>query len=220
MPEIEPGPGSLSSTDRLKKIGIAELGYAVDRDFKRTAAASQSAQAADDGLGQGCEVLLRLGGRSAALPGQTDVRVARISRTQDLHYYQPAFKCAHRSISQFLDQARILEIAMSGYYDLKRSGDQYMFNLKAGNNEVILTSERYTTKAGAQDGISSVRQNSPIDARYQLKTATDGSPYFTLTGANGQVIGRSEMYSSTAARDKGVASVKGNGPTFTVKDNT
>lgn len=109
---------------------------------------------------------------------------------------------------------------MSGYYDLKRSGDQYMFNLKAGNNEVILTSERYTTKASAQDGIASVRQNSQADARYQLKTATDGSPYFTLTEANGQTIGRSEMYSSTAARDKGVASVKANGATPTVKDNT
>ncbi len=109
---------------------------------------------------------------------------------------------------------------MSGYYELKRSGDQYMFNLKAGNHEVILTSERYTTKASAQDGIASVRQNSPLDERYQRKTATNGSPYFTLTAANGQSIGRSEMYSSAAARDAGIASVKTNGPSTVVKDNT
>ncbi|WP_419341767.1 YegP family protein [Achromobacter sp. PD1] len=109
---------------------------------------------------------------------------------------------------------------MSGYYELKRSGDQYMFNLKAGNHEVILTSERYTTKASAQDGIASARQNSPIDERYQRKTATNGSPYFTLTAANGQSIGRSEMYSSAAARDAGIASVKTNGPSTVVKDNT
>jgi len=109
---------------------------------------------------------------------------------------------------------------MSGYYDLKRSGDQYMFNLKAGNHETILTSERYTTKASASGGIESVRKNSPSDARYQRKTASDGSPYFTLTGGNGEVIGRSEMYSSTAARDNGIESVKTNGPTPTVKDNT
>ncbi len=109
---------------------------------------------------------------------------------------------------------------MSGYYELKRSGDQYMFNLKAGNHEVILTSERYTTKTSAQDGIASVRQNSPIDERYQRKTATDGSPYFTLSAANGQSIGRSEMYSGTAARDNGIASVKTNGPSTVVKDNT
>lgn len=109
---------------------------------------------------------------------------------------------------------------MSGYYELKRSGDQCMFNLKAGNHEVILTSERYTTKASAQDGIASVRQNSPIDERYQRKTATNGSPYFSLSAANGQSIGRSEMYSSAAARDAGIASVKTNGPSTVVKDNT
>lgn len=109
---------------------------------------------------------------------------------------------------------------MSGYYELKRSGDQYMFNLKAGNHEVILTSERYTTKTSAQDGIASVRQNSPIDARYQRKTATNGSPYFSLSAANGQSVGRSEMYSSAAARDAGIASVKTNGPSTVVKDNT
>jgi len=109
---------------------------------------------------------------------------------------------------------------MSGYYDLKRSGDQYMFNLKAGNYEPILTSERYVTKAGAEGGIESVRQNAPIDARYERKTASDGSPYFLLRAANGTIIGRSEMYSSTSARDSGIASVKANGPTAPVKDNT
>ena len=57
---------------------------------------------------------------------------------------------------------------MSGYYELKRSGDQYMFNLKAANHEVILTSERYTSKASALEGIASVRQNSPVDARYPV----------------------------------------------------
>ena len=31
---------------------------------------------------------------------------------------------------------------MAGYYDLKKSGAQFMFNLKAGNGEIILTSDR------------------------------------------------------------------------------
>ncbi|VFR21937.1 FIG00431834: hypothetical protein [plant metagenome] len=109
---------------------------------------------------------------------------------------------------------------MSGTYDLKRSGDQFLFNLKAANGEIILTSERYTTKAGALNGIESVRKNSPIDSRYERKVASNGQPYFTLTGGNGETIGRSETYSSTSARDNGIASVKTNGPTATVKDNT
>lgn len=50
------------------------------------------------------------------------------------------------------------------------------------------------------------------------KTAKDDSPYFVLTATNGQTIGKSEMYSSVAARDNGIASVKSNGPTPTIKE--
>ncbi len=107
---------------------------------------------------------------------------------------------------------------MSGYYEVKRSGDQYMFNLKAGNHEVILTSERYTTKAAMLGGIESVRKNSLLDERYQRKTASDGRPYFTLAASNGQIIGKSQMYQSEPSRNGGIESVKVNGPTTIVKD--
>jgi len=110
---------------------------------------------------------------------------------------------------------------MPGYYVLKpAAGGQFMFNLKAGNHEIILTSELYTTKASAENGIQSVQTNSPLDARYTRKTAKDGSPYFVLTAGNGQVIGKSEMYSSTSAMENGIESVKTNGPTTTIKDET
>jgi len=55
---------------------------------------------------------------------------------------------------------------MAAKYDLLKSSDgQFYFNLKAGNGVVILTSERYKAKAGATNGIESVRTNSPIDSR-------------------------------------------------------
>ena len=107
---------------------------------------------------------------------------------------------------------------MNGYFVLKPSGDQYMFNLKAGNHETILTSERYKTKASAQNGIASVQKNSSEDSRYERRTAKDSSPYFVLKAANGEIIGRSEMYSSAGACEKGIASVKANGSTTTVKE--
>ena len=89
---------------------------------------------------------------------------------------------------------------------------EWMFNLKAVNGQIILTSEGYTTKAACDNGIESVRKNSPEDDRYERKTAKDGSPYFNLKASNGQVIGKSEMYSSTAAMENGIKSVKENGP--------
>ena len=110
---------------------------------------------------------------------------------------------------------------MAGKYVLKNSSDgQFMFNLKAGNGEVILTSERYTSKAGAQNGIESVRTNSPDDGQYDRLTSSAGDPYFTLKAKNPEVIGRSEMYSSTSAMNKGIESVKNNGPTTVVDDQT
>ncbi len=35
---------------------------------------------------------------------------------------------------------------MPGTFELKRSGKQFMFNLKSSNGRVILTSERYKSK--------------------------------------------------------------------------
>lgn len=106
---------------------------------------------------------------------------------------------------------------MSGKYEVFPGKDQqYYFRLKAANGEVILSSEGYVNKSGCLNGIASVQKNSPEDQHYERLTAKNGAPYFTLKAANHQVIGRSEMYSSVAARDKGIESVKKNGGSSTI----
>ncbi|MBO6784226.1 MAG: YegP family protein [Alphaproteobacteria bacterium] len=98
---------------------------------------------------------------------------------------------------------------MAGKFELfqdKASG--FRFRLKAANGETILASEGYTEKSSAREGIASVRLNSSDDDHYERKEASDGQHMFNLKAANGQVIGTSEMYTSTSARDNGIASVK------------
>jgi len=107
---------------------------------------------------------------------------------------------------------------MSAYFHLKPSGNQWMFNLKGGNGETVLTSERYTAKHSAENGIASVKTNAPIDARYERKTNSAGSPYFVLKAANGEPIGSSEPYSSTTARDSGIEWMKKNAPGAPTKE--
>jgi hypothetical protein len=85
---------------------------------------------------------------------------------------------------------------------------------------VILTSERYTTKGSAKNGIDSVKTNAPLDDQYERLTSKSDQPYFTLKAANNEVIGRSEMYSSTGAMENGIASVQKNAPVAPVKDLT
>lgn len=109
-----------------------------------------------------------------------------------------------------------------GYYKLKKTSDkQYMFNLHADNNEVILTSERYTTKGAAIGGISAVRTNSPLESNYARFTDTAGGYRYNLRAAgNSAVIGVSEAYMTAQGRDNGIVSVKANGPGSRVIDGT
>ena len=102
---------------------------------------------------------------------------------------------------------------MKATFEIKRTADaRFMFNLKAANDQIILTSQIYESKENAEHGIASVKQNSALDERYEEKLGTDGAPYFVLHAGNNLVIGRSEMYSSREAMHKGMASVKKNGP--------
>jgi len=96
------------------------------------------------------------------------------------------------------------------------NGKSY-FRLTAKNGQPILASQGYADTAGAKKGIESVRKNAPKDERYDRKTATNGQFFFNLTSPNSQTIGTSEMYSSEAAREKGIASVKNNAPTAEVE---
>jgi uncharacterized protein YegP (UPF0339 family) len=93
-----------------------------------------------------------------------------------------------------------------------RKNGEFQFNLKATNGQVILTSEGYTTKAACLNGIESVRKNGPVEARFEVKVAKNGKPFFNLKASNGQVIGSSQMYASERTMKQGIASVMRNAP--------
>ena len=96
-----------------------------------------------------------------------------------------------------------------------------MFNLKAGNHEVILTSETYNTKQAAESGIASVQTNSPNDERYERKKSTGGEPFFVLKATNGQTIGSSSQgYKNKADCEKAVDIIKKGAMTAEVADMT
>ena len=90
----------------------------------------------------------------------------------------------------------------------KTKSGKFMFNLKAGNGEIILTSEEYNAKASAMNGIESVKKNAVDDARYERKADKNGKPFFTLKAGNGEPIGKSETYSSESAMENGMKSVR------------
>ena len=107
---------------------------------------------------------------------------------------------------------------MAGWFEIHTSAnDKISFVLKAGNAEVILRSQQYASMASAENGIASVQTNSALDERYEKLEASDSRPYFNLKASNGQIIGTSQMYAAASGRDNGIASVKTNGASTTVK---
>lgn len=109
---------------------------------------------------------------------------------------------------------------MGKFVITKSSNGEYRFKLKAGNGEVILVSEGYTSKANCQNGIESVKDNSQKDERYEKKVSSNNKHYFNLKASNGQVIGTSEMYESAGGRDNGISSVKSNAPGAATDDES
>ncbi|MBL1221223.1 YegP family protein [Chryseobacterium sp. L7] len=102
----------------------------------------------------------------------------------------------------------------------KRTNDDFQFNLKAGNGQVILTSQGYSSKSSCENGIESVRINSQDESKFEKNTAKDNRWYFNLKAGNGQIIGSSQMYESENGMDNGIESVKNNAPGASVEDET
>ncbi|MAL03209.1 MAG: hypothetical protein CL625_02875 [Arenimonas sp.] len=110
---------------------------------------------------------------------------------------------------------------MAGKFEVsKRSNGDFQFNLKAGNGQVILSSQGYSGEDACLGGIESVRKNAGTDANFERLDAKDGSKYFTLKAGNGQVIGSSQMYADAGGRDNGIRSVMDNAPGAVVDDTT
>ena len=110
---------------------------------------------------------------------------------------------------------------MAGKFELfKDKKGEFRFRLRAGNGEIVLASESYKDRAGALNGVESVRKNAGDAARYAKKAAAGGKHHFVLKAANNQVIGQSEMYDSETSCDSGVKSAMAGAAGATLDDQT
>ena len=109
----------------------------------------------------------------------------------------------------------------------------YKFDLKAANGQTIATSEVYETRAACRKGIGSVRKNAPIakledqtvqnsqtatNPKFQLYEDKSGQYRFRLKSRNGQTIAISEGYTTKAACENGIESVRKNAPDAEVEE--
>ena len=112
-----------------------------------------------------------------------------------------------------------------GKFIIKDTNTGIKFDLKAGNGEVIATSEVYTTEAACRKGIASVQKNAPVAGvedqtvegfetvkhpKYEIYLDKAGEFRFRLKATNGEIIAVSEGYKAMASCKNGIESVRKN----------
>ena len=121
-----------------------------------------------------------------------------------------------------------------GKFAIKTVKTGVKFNLKAGNGEVIATSEVYTRLAACKKGIESVRRNAVAakledqtvegfqvltNPKFEVYTDKAGEYRFRLKAKNGENIGKSEGYKAKASCMNGIASVGKNAPDAKIEES-
>ncbi len=114
-----------------------------------------------------------------------------------------------------------------GKFVIKETKTGYVFNLKAGNGEVIAVSEVYSTEAACLKGVESVRRNA-VDAKLEDQTVENfekvtnpkfeiyndkaGEFRFRLKARNGEIIATGEGYKAKPSCLNGIESIRRNAP--------
>ncbi|MBR4906794.1 MAG: YegP family protein [Clostridia bacterium] len=113
-----------------------------------------------------------------------------------------------------------------GKFEVKEVKSGIKFNLKAGNGEIIATSEIYTTEKACMNGIESVRksclgeiEDQTVEGfevkkhpKFEVYKDKAGEFRFRLKAKNGEIIATGESYKAKASCLKGIESIKKNAP--------
>lgn len=118
-----------------------------------------------------------------------------------------------------------------GKFILKTVKSGFKFDLKAGNNETIATSQVYSSLNSCKNGVESVKKNAPIahledqtiqnpvsekNPKFEVYLDKSNEFRFHLKASNGEIIAVSESYKAKASCQKGIESVRKNAPDATV----
>lgn len=120
-----------------------------------------------------------------------------------------------------------------GKFVIRATNTGVKFDLKAGNGEVIATSEVYNSDAACRKGIESVMKNAPVAnvedqtveevvaakcPKFEIYTDKAGEFRFRLKATNGQIIAVSEGYKAKPSCENGIASVRKNAEAAEIVD--
>ena len=118
-----------------------------------------------------------------------------------------------------------------GKFVVRKTNTGVKFDLKAGNGEVIATSEVYSSEDACKKGIASVQKNAPVAGvedqtvadfekvkhpKFEVYNDKAGEFRFRLKATNGEIIAVSEGYTAMKSCLNGIESVKKNAVDATI----
>lgn len=114
-----------------------------------------------------------------------------------------------------------------GKFVVKQTKNGFVFNLKAGNGEIIATSQTYSGEDACMNGIESVRKNAELakledqtvenfetvtNPKFEVYLDKRGEYRFRLKARNGEIIATGEGYKAKASCLNGIDSIRRNAP--------
>ena len=119
-----------------------------------------------------------------------------------------------------------------GKFVIKNTSTGVKFDLKAGNGEVIATSEVYNSLASCKNGIESVKkccgggiEDQTVEGyevlkhpKFEVYVDKKGEFRFRLKARNGEIIATGEGYKKKDSCMNGIESVKKNAPDAPVEE--
>ena len=120
-----------------------------------------------------------------------------------------------------------------GKFVIRTTSTGIKFDLKAGNGEVIATSEVYSSLDACKNGVESVKKNAPVanvenqtvegyaeqkHPKFEIYQDKAGEYRFRLKATNGQIIAVSEGYTALAGCENGIESVKKNADSDVIEE--
>ncbi len=128
-----------------------------------------------------------------------------------------------------------LNINVMGKFVISKAKNGVVFNLKAGNGEIIATSEVYSSLSSCKSGIASVQKNSQVaqvedqtvegfatvkNPKFEVYKDKKGEFRFRLKAGNGEIIATGESYKAKAGCLNGIESIRKNAADADIVDNS
>lgn len=107
----------------------------------------------------------------------------------------------------------------SKFQIIRAENKKYYFRLRTGDGDILLRSEGYNIRAGAEKGIDIVRTSVYHDDRFKRRMSLEGKYYFEIVTIDGDILGTGKLYESLQGCDNGIFAVKDLAPKAVIENS-